>query len=68
MELHHQMLPRLAGEALLLGQGAKPYRSGSLPQRDARVKHFRHFRTAQPIAHPCCMLSNGNKKSPYPKR
>ncbi len=22
MELHHQLLPRLAGEALLLGQGA----------------------------------------------
>ncbi len=31
MELHHQLLPRLAGEALLLGQGAMPYRSGSLP-------------------------------------
>jgi hypothetical protein len=31
MELHHQLLPRLAGEALLLGQGAMPYRRGSVP-------------------------------------
>jgi hypothetical protein len=31
VELHHQVLPRLAGEALLLGQGAMPYRSGSVP-------------------------------------
>ena len=31
MELHHQLLPRLAGEALLLGQGAMRYRLRSLP-------------------------------------
>jgi hypothetical protein len=31
VELHHQVLPRLAGEALLLGQGAIPYRGRSVP-------------------------------------
>jgi hypothetical protein len=38
MELHHQLLPRLAGEALLLGQGAMPYRRGSVPHRWHPVK------------------------------
>lgn len=38
MELHHQLLPRLAGEALLLGQGATSYRSGSLPYDFTPVK------------------------------
>ncbi len=37
MELHHQLLPRLAGEALLLGQGAMPYRRGSLPHAPTPV-------------------------------
>jgi hypothetical protein len=38
VELHHQLLPRLAGEALLLGQGAMPYRRGSVPQCRPPVK------------------------------
>jgi hypothetical protein len=44
MELHHQLLPRLAGEALLLGQGAKPYRRGSLPHTLEPVNTLSHLR------------------------
>lgn len=40
MELHHQLLPRLAGEALLLGQGAMPHRRGSVSYRWHLVKRY----------------------------